>query len=77
MAAAAAGTWEGSIVAPYLMMQCSDSRHYRDYSKKVYKFSAMHLSAEERAMIHGNNERIRLEEVAKATEFFTRVILQS
>ena len=77
VAAAVAGTWEGSIVAPYLMMQCSDSRHYRDYSKKVYKFSAMHLSAEERAMIHGNNERIRLEEVAKATEFFTRVILQS
>ena len=77
VAAAVSGTWEGSIVSPYLMMQCSDSRHYRDYSKKVYKFSAMYMTKEERGLIHGNNERVRLEEIAKATEFFTRVILQS
>ncbi|MBQ9687088.1 MAG: M20/M25/M40 family metallo-hydrolase [Oscillospiraceae bacterium] len=71
---AAAGTWRGCIVAPYLMVQCSDSRHYGLISDKVYRFSAMHMTAEERHTIHGNNERIRLEEIGKAVEFFMRVM---
>ncbi len=71
---AAASTWKGCLVSPYLMVQCSDSRHYRDLSDKVYRFSAMDLTAEERRTIHGNNERIRLETICSATEFFIRVI---
>ena len=34
----------------------------------------MDLSAEERATIHGNNERIRLETIAKAVEFYIRLL---
>ena len=74
VAKAAAETWKGSIVSPYLMVQCSDSRHYRDLSDRVYRFSAMDLTAEERRLIHGNNERIRLDTVCAATEFFIRVM---
>jgi len=73
---AVADTWAGTIVSPYLMVQCSDSRHYRDLSDKVYRFSAMALTSEERATIHGNNERIRVEAISRAAEFFIRVIKQ-
>ena len=69
-------TWPGCIVSPYLMVQCSDSRHYRDLSDKVYRFSAMALTSEERRTIHGNNERIRVEAIGKAVEFFMRVMKQ-
>ena len=74
VADAVAETWRGCVVTPYLMVQCSDSRHYRDISRHVYKFSAMDLTAEERKTIHGNNERIRLESIGKAVEFYIRLL---
>lgn len=76
VARAVASTWRGCIVSPYLMVQCSDSRHYGRISDRVYRFSAMDLTSEERATIHGNNERIRLDCACRAVEFYIRLMRQ-
>lgn len=76
VATAVASTWKGCLVSPYLMVQCSDSRHYGEISDKVYRFSAMDLTAEERSTIHGNNERIRLTTICSAVEFYIRLMKQ-
>ncbi len=76
VAAAVADTWPGCIVSPYLMVQCSDSRHYRDLSNHVYRFSAMDLTSEERKTIHGNNERVRVDCAKRAVEFYLRLMKQ-
>ena len=74
VATAVASTWRGTIVSPYLMVQCSDSRSWGRISDRVYRFSAMDLTGEERSTIHGNNERIRVDCLCRASEFYLRLI---
>lgn len=76
VASAVSTTWDGCITSPYLMVQCSDSRYYGKISDKVYRFSAMDLTKEERGSIHGNNERIRIETIHKSVEFYIRMLRQ-
>jgi len=66
-------TWD-CVCAPYLMVQCSDSKNYDEISNHVYRFSATDMTSDEINSIHGNDEHIRLSTIKKSVEFFIRVM---
>ena len=69
--------YPGVLVSPYLMIACSDARHYERICAHVYRFSGMPLTAAERRMIHGVDEQIPVSKQADAARFFIRVIVNA
>lgn len=66
--------WDNTIVSPYLMVAATDSSHYGRISDRVYRFSPLSLSKDQRSLIHSYNERITLSQIEKTIEFYTRII---
>ena len=67
-------SYPGVLVSPYLMIACSDSRHFLRICKNVYRFSGMPLSGEERLMIHAKNERIPIDKLTDTIRFYYRLM---
>lgn len=72
--AAIHATWPQAVVSPYLMVACTDSRHWREICPHVYRFSAKYVTGAEKSTVHGNNERIRIENTENAVKFFFRLM---
>ncbi|MEO8262508.1 MAG: M20/M25/M40 family metallo-hydrolase [Pseudolysinimonas sp.] len=62
------------IVAPYVMLQASDSRHFAAISDGVYRFLPFDLTTAERAALHAKDESIRVSTYLRGIAFFRRLI---
>lgn len=66
--------FENTVVTPTLMTATSDSRHYRELSANIYRFAPYHIYPEDMARIHGNNERITIQNYKDMIGFYYLLI---
>ncbi len=67
-------TYNGTVVAPFIMLGGTDGRHYNEVCDCVIRFSPMKLSNADRKGVHGLNERIDVESLKKCNEFYQRLL---
>jgi len=66
-----------AIVAPYLTIGGTDARHYSVISRNIYRFTPIVGTAADLARMHGTNERISVQDYARAVQFFMQLIKNS
>ena len=64
-----------SVVAPYLVMGGTDARNYEDVCENIYRYSPFKAGADLLLTCHGTNERIPIECLGQAVEFFKYYIM--
>ncbi len=65
------------LVAPGLVLAATDSRHYRHLTNNIYRFMPLRLSKEDLARIHGENERILIQDYHAALQFYWQLLMNA
>jgi carboxypeptidase PM20D1 len=66
-----------AVVAPFVFVAATDSKHYAPLTKDIYRFAPMLMNAEDVGRLHGTNERIAVESFARSIEFYCQLIRNS
>lgn len=67
-------TFDGAVVAPNLVVGGTDARQFELVSDNVYRFIPIVLGPNDTSRFHGTNERITVENLGKAVQFYVRLI---
>jgi carboxypeptidase PM20D1 len=71
---AARSVYPDAAVAPYVMVQASDARHFSQICDSVYRFMPFDLSREELAALHAADERISVAALHRGAGFYRYLI---
>ncbi len=66
----------GVPVAPDLMTGATDSRHYLPLADAVLRFRPFHADPDDLVRVHGTNERVAVDDLGSAVDFYTRLMLE-
>ena len=72
--AALAYATPGVLIAPYLTLGATDSRHYAHLSQGTYRLSALRLGPADLARVHGVDERVGEEDYLKLIELYVALV---
>lgn len=63
-----------AIVAPFLAIAATDTRHYVNLTKNIYRFVPIVFRPEDTKRIHGVDERISIADYLRCIRFYARLI---
>lgn len=63
-----------AITVPYVTMAATDSRYFHEHCAATYRFAPLMMNAEQRASIHGIDERVAISELERGTIFHRTLI---
>ncbi len=64
------------VTAPYMFIANSDSRYFGDVCKNIYRFTPFMMTLDDQKRIHALNERVSVESMVTASQFFTQCLEQ-
>ncbi|MEX0928688.1 MAG: M20 family peptidase [Balneolales bacterium] len=67
----------GVPVAPSMFIAASDSRHFHDITRNIYRFRPIRAKPEDRSRVHGTNERISADNYREMILFQIQLIKNS
>ncbi|XP_013779433.1 N-fatty-acyl-amino acid synthase/hydrolase PM20D1-like [Limulus polyphemus] len=67
----------GSAVAPTMLIANTDTRWYLSLSKVIYRFSPINILPKDLSLIHGNNERISINNYEQVVNFYYHMMINS
>lgn len=65
------------FVVPYLVSGATDSRHFTNITEQIYRFSPIEIRISDMSIIHGTNEKIRIDSYTGAIDFYSHLIRMS
>ena len=63
-----------TLVAPYLLVGATDSKHFFSLSKNIFRFLPIYLEPEDLKRIHGTDERIHKSNYLDMVRFYVRYL---
>jgi len=63
-----------AVVAPFVFVAATDSKHYVPLTNDIYRFSPIVMDSEDVARLHSTNERIGVDNFARSIEFYCQLI---
>ena len=65
------------IISPTLVVGGTDSKHFKNVTSNIYRFTPIHINSENIKSFHGINERISVEDFENAIRFYVQIIKNS
>jgi carboxypeptidase PM20D1 len=63
-----------AIVAPWLLVGATDTRHFTDLTTNIYRFIPRHITGDDVERIHGIDERIGVDQYRDCIRFYAQLI---
>ncbi|MCB2412846.1 M20/M25/M40 family metallo-hydrolase [Demequina sp. TTPB684] len=71
---AVAASYPDAVTVPYVMLAASDARHVNAIAPAVYRFAPLRMSAQQRAAVHGPNEKVEVESLGRGVVFYRALL---